>query len=222
MVESVAFVECQCGKCRITFCDPKVRCRSECLCVDCRQRLLQFENRNPDYTLPPDVRSYERGTDDYFFTNRLKVDDNSRDLLVFTKLREDAPHVSAMSACCGTPLCGDHPLFNNASVAACADSCNITISEDVSSRAVWFGCDFPPDKYAPLIKNRSVPAFFSPLDEMDREEIVAFMKVLTEPPAQKCGQGGCVSFEQLRAQKAVKVDNSFFEESRRGCVGAGS
>ena len=52
MSEAAAYIECRCGQCRITFGDPTIRYRLNCLCCDCRQRLLIFAGSSKEYTLP--------------------------------------------------------------------------------------------------------------------------------------------------------------------------
>lgn len=215
MTGNPASLECQCGKCRLTLCDPRMRYRLECLCVDCRQRVLQFASKRPENELPADILNYERGVDDYYFANAFLVDDASRDLIEFTKLREDAFNTTAMSACCGTYLCGVHPVYEGGSVSVNADSCRVSGAEIIRNQALLFGCDFPPDKYEALVNTRLVPALFSVYDETDEDEMVAFLKIATEPLEEEYKIDGYVTFEELCSEKTIKLDNSFFEESRK-------
>ena len=216
MTTKTALLECQCGKCRLTLCDPHMRYRLECLCFDCRQRGLQFANRRDENELPPAIINYERGIDDYYFANAFLIDEASRELLTFTKLREDAYNTTAISACCGTLLCGTHPVYDGASVSVNADSCKVSVSSPIPCRAILFGCDFPPDKYAAVLRRAEVPSLFSVYDEIEHEEMIAFLKAVTKPLADSYKYEGYVTFEQLCAEKPLVIDNSFFEESRRG------
>ena len=151
-----ATLECQCGQCRLRLCDPTMRYRLECLCFDCRQRGLQFASRRAENAMPADVVNYERGVDDWYFANGFLVDDASRERLTFTKLRADAYNTTAVAACCGTPMCGTHPVYEGGSVSVNADSCRPTVATVMPNRALLFGCDFPPDKYAALLAQRDV------------------------------------------------------------------
>lgn len=216
ITEDRAALECQCGKCRLVLCDPNMRYRIECLCVDCRQRALIFASRRPENELPAAIINYERGIDDYYFANAFLVDDASRELLTFTKLREDAFNTTAISACCGTLMCGTHPAYEGASVSVNADSCRVSVASIVPIQVIAFGCDLPADKYEAILRRCDVPTLFSVYDETDREEMIAFLKAVTEPLAEEFKRDGYVTFEQLCAEKTVEIDNSFFEESRRG------
>ncbi len=216
MTESTAVLECQCGKCRLTLCDPNMRYRLECLCFDCRQRGLLFASKRPENQLPAAIINYERGVDDYYFSNAFLVDDASRELLTFSRLREGAFNTTAMSACCGTLMCGTHPVYEGASVSVNADSCRVSVPSILPNQVVSFGCDFPADKYEVILERCDVPTLFSVYDETDHEEMIAFLKAVTEPLAEKYKCDGYVTFEQLCAEKTIEIDNSFFEESRQG------
>ena len=49
--------------------------------------------------------------------------------------------------------------------------------------------------------------------------MISFLKIVTEPLADKFKPEGYVTFEQIAAGKPVKIDNSFFDESRSANVG---
>jgi hypothetical protein len=216
MTEKPSVLECQCGKCRLTLCDPRMRYRLECLCFDCRQRGLQFASKRPENELPADILKYERGVDDYYFANAFTIDDASRDLMVFTKLREEAFNTTAMSSCCGTYMCGVHPVYQGASVSVNADSCRVSVPEVIPNRVLLFGCDFPPGKYGALLESRDIPVLFSVYDEAENDEMVAFLSAATEPLAEQYKINEYVTFEQLCSEKTIKLDNSFYDESRQG------
>jgi hypothetical protein len=211
-----AVLACQCGQCRVTLCDPTIRYRLECLCCDCRQRGLQFASKRPENELPAAIINYERGVDDYYFANAFLIDDASRELLEFSKLRPDAFNTTASAACCGTLLCGTHPVYEGASVSVNADSCRVSVPVVTPIQALLFGCDFPADKYAAVLKRNTAPTLFTVYDQVDHAEMIAFLKAVTAPLAEKYKVSGYVTFEQLCAGKPLTIDNSFFEESRRG------
>ncbi len=217
-----ATLTCQCGQCRITLCDPNIRYRLECLCCDCRQRGLQFASKRPENKLPAAIVNYERGIDDYYFANAFLVDDTARELLEFSKLRADAYNTTASAACCGTLLCGTHPVYEGASVSVNADSARVSVPVVAPFNALLFGCDFPAEKYAAVLERCTVPSLFSVYDEIDHPEMLAFLKAVTEPLADIYKVPGYVTFEQLCAEKSVIIDNSFFAESREGKPGATS
>lgn len=211
-----AVLACQCGQCRLILCDPRLRYRLECLCCDCRQRGLQFASRRAENRLPAAILNYERGVDDLYFANAFRLDDRSRELLMFSKLREDAFNTTAAAACCGTLLCGTHPVYEGHSVSVNADCCRVNVPSLGPYQALLFGCDFPPDKYAAVLERRDVPVLFSVYDEVDDPEMVAFLAAVTEPLEERFKTPDFVTFETLCAEKPLVIDNSFFAESRRG------
>ena len=196
-----------------------MRFRLECLCCDCRQRGLISASKHPANALPAAVAAYERGVDDFYFANALLVDESSRDLLTFSKLREDAFNTTAMSACCRTLMCGTHPVYEGASISVNADSCRISVSFTMATQVVLFGCDFPADKYLALQKRTDLPLLFSVYDEIDSEPMAAMLKAGTEPLADEYKHDGYTTFEALCAEKTIEIDNSFYAESRVGKPG---
>ena len=143
MTEPEAYLQCRCGACRITLCDPTMRSRTECLCFDCRQRGLISASKRPENALPDAVANYERGVDLVYFANALIVDDASRELLEFSKLTEDGFNTTAMSSCCGTLMCGIHPMYEGTTISVNADSCRVTTPSQLPVQAVVFACDAP-------------------------------------------------------------------------------
>ncbi len=215
MTSTPAYLQCRCGACRITLCDPNMRYRLECLCCDCRQRGLISASKHPGNALPPDVAAYERGIDDFYFANGFLIDEESRDLLRFTKLRADAYNTTAMTTCCGTLMCGTHPVYEGGSVSVNADSCRVTVPQLIPTQSVLFGCDFPPEQYAKVQARCDVPMLFSVYDEVDSEPMQAFLKRVTAPLADTYKLPGYTTFEALCTQKTIEIDNSFFAESRQ-------
>ena len=186
------------------------------MCWDCLQRGLISAGKRIGNELPAAVAAYERGIDLFYFTNALHVDDESLDLIEFSKLREDAFNTTAMSVCCGTLMCGVHPAYEGTSISVNADSCRITVPSGMGNQAYLFGSDLPSDKYAALELQDNVPMVYSFEEEMDSAPVVALLAALTAPVPEKYRGGDCTTFEQLCAGKPIKIDNSFFEESRAG------
>jgi hypothetical protein len=184
------------------------------MCCDCRQRGLISAAKHLDNELPTAVERYERGIDDVYFANAFLVDESSQNLLEFSKLREDAFNTTAMSACCGTLMCGTHPVYEGASVSVNADSCRITVPNAIATQVILFGCDFPTDNYAARLKQVDSPALFSVYDEADNSAMLAMIAALTEPLAEGYKLDGYTTFEALCAGKTIEIDNSFYAESR--------
>jgi len=216
MDDNPAFLACRCGACRITLCDPTMRFRTECLCCDCRQRGLISASRRAGNELPDAVAKYLRGVDLYYFANAFLVDESSRDLLSFSRLREDAFNTTAMSTCCGTLMCGTHPVYDGCSISVNADSCRVTVPSIMENRLVLFGCDFPAESYAALLQRDDVPKIFSVYAEIEAAPMVALLTALKTPVAESCKRSGYTTFETLCADKILITDNSYFEESRLG------
>jgi hypothetical protein len=214
MTEPEAFLECRCGACRITLCDPTVRFHVECLCFDCRQRGLISASKNPGNALPNAVANFERGIDLVYFANALIVDEASQELLEFTKLTEDAFNTTMMSTCCGTLLCGTHPLYEGTTISVNTDSCRVTTSSSMPLQAVAFTCDIP-DEHAKAITRRStVPVIFNLYEELEAPAIKALLRAVTVPISASASAAATTNFEKLCAAKPLTVDNAYFEESR--------
>jgi hypothetical protein len=193
-----------------------MRYRTECLCVDCRQRGLISASRGPANELPPAVAAYERGIDLYYFTNALKVDDASLECLEFSKLRADASNTTCMSSCCGTLLCGVHPVYGGNSISVNADSCRVTIPSVLPSKLIGFACDIPAEKREPIRQQDPRPLVFSLKAEIDTPPVIEALAALSAPVPEVFSREGR-TFEALCAEKNnTKIDNSFFEESRIG------
>ena len=216
MIDQSTFLECRCGKCRLTVCDPLMRYRLECLCFDCRQRQLISASKHANNKLPIDVANYDRGVDEYYFANGFLVEQSSREQLIFSKLRDDAFNTTAMSACCGTLMCGTHPVYEGASVSVNADSCHVGTSFVMPTQVILFGCDFPQDKYVEIQKRAQAPLLFSVYDEIDSDPMISFLKAVTEPLAKVYKHSDYVTFEALSEQAEIQIDNAYFDESRAG------
>ena len=220
MTKSEAFLECRCGSCRITLCDPNMRYRCECLCCDCRQRGLISAGKRTENELPMEVAVYERGIDLVYFSNALLVDQKSWDLLEFFMLDENSDTRNAISSCCGTLMCSSHPLGEGCSTIVNADNCRVTVPNIIDTQSVLWGCDFPSDKYETRLKRDRIPKVFSPYDEVDAGPMIAFVTAISAPIAVQYRRDGVTTFEALCAGKKIFLDNSYFYESRMGKPGA--
>ena len=196
-----------------------MRFRTECFCCDCRQRGLISAARGSGNALPDAVLRYERGIDLYYFANALIVDDASRALLEFSKLRVGATNTTAMSACCGTLMCGIHPLYAGCSISVNADSCRVTVPEVVANQLVGFGCDIPAENWTVRRARGDVPMIYSVFDEVESPPMAAGIRGLTTPVEPRYLSPGVTTFEALCASVPVRIDNAFFAESRAGRPG---
>jgi hypothetical protein len=216
MTEPDACLECRCGACRITLCDPTVRFHIECLCVDCRQRGLISASKNSGNSLPDAIVNFERGVDLMYFANALIVDDASRKLLEFTKLTADAFNTTMMSTCCGTLMCGTHPLYEGTTISVNTDSCRVKTSSSMPLQAVAFTCDIPDEQAAAINRRSTVPVIFNLYEELDNPAITALVKAVAVPVSVSASAAATTNFEKLCAMKPVTIDNTCFEESRLG------
>ena len=215
MTEPNAFLECRCGTCRMTLCDPTVRAHLECLCSDCRQRGLISASRNPGNSLPEAVANFERGVHLIYFANALIVDEASRDLLEFSKLTTEGFNTTAMAACCGTVMCGAHPLYEGTTIWVNADSCRITAPSSMPTQAVVFASDISDEHAAAIVRRSSVPVLFSPFEEMESHTMQTYVSAVTEPVSDSANAMATTNFEKLSTAMPLTIDNAFFKESRR-------
>jgi hypothetical protein len=193
-----------------------MRTHIECLCFDCRQRGLISASKNPDNSLPDAVANFERGIDLVYFANALMVDEASRELLEFSMLTADASNTTAMSTCCGTLLCGTHPLYEGTTISVNADSCRVTTSSSMPLQAVAFACDIPDEHANALIRRSTVPLIYSFDEELESPAIDAFLSAVTAPVSAKASAKAPTNFEKLCAGKPLTIDNACFVESRAG------
>jgi hypothetical protein len=166
------------------------------------------------------VAAYERGIDLFYFSNALLVDQKSRDLLEFFMLHEDSDTRTAISSCCGTLMCSSHPLGEGCSIIVNADNCRVTVPNIIDTQSVFWGNDFPSEKYKTRLKRDQIPTIFSPYDEVDAQPMIAFMTALSAPIAEQYRRDGVTTFEAVCAGKTITLDNSYFYESRMGKPGA--
>jgi hypothetical protein len=216
MTEPEAFLECRCGACRITLCDTTVRSHVECLCFDCRQRGLISASKNPGNSLPDAVANFERGVDLVYFANAFIVDEASRELLEFSKLTADAFNTTAMSTCCGTLLCGTHPMYEGTTISVNTDSCRVTTLSSMPLQAVVFASDIPDEYAAALTRRSTVPVISAVYEEMESPTMKAFVSAVTAPVSASASAAATTNFEKLCATKPLTIDNACFIESRAG------
>ena len=216
MAEPEAYLQCRCGACRITLCDSTMRSHIECLCFDCRQRGLISVSKSPGNSLPEAVANFERGVDLVYFANAFIVDEASRELLEFSKLTEDGFNTTAMSTCCGTLMCGTHPMYEGTTISVNADSCRVTTTSSVPLQAVVFACDAPEERAAAIVRRSEVPVIFAVYEELEHPVLKAFVSAVTDPISDIASATATTNFEKLCASKPLTINNAFFEESLAG------
>jgi hypothetical protein len=160
--------------------------------------------------------NFERGVDLVYFANALIVDEASRELLEFSKLTEDGFNTTAMSTCCGTLMCGTHPMYEGTTISVNADSCRVTTTSSIPVQAVVFACDAPEDKAAAIVQRSAVPVIFVVYEELDHPVCEAIVGAITEPVSDKASAIATTNFEKLCVSKPLTINNAFFEESRAG------
>jgi hypothetical protein len=162
--------------------------------------------RRPENTLPPAVLNYERGIDLLYFANALIVDQLSRDRLEFSKLAPDAANTTAMSTCCGTLMCGIHPMFEGNTISVNADSCCVTIPACIDTQIVVFTGD-APDAAAKVIEaERRIPVIANVFEALEHPAILAFVEAIRAPIPAAARAPGATNFEELCAGKTIRVD----------------
>ena len=160
------------------------------------------------------MAKYERGVDLMYFANAMTVDDDSKELLEFSKLTEEAFNTTAMSTCCGTLMCGTHPMYEGTTISVNADSCRVTTPSSIPVQAVAFASDCPKEPAEKIIGDSPVPVLFSVYEEMESTTMQVFVAAVTEPISDSAAAKATTRFEELSAAKPLTVDNAFYEESR--------
>ena len=214
MDESMAYLECRCGACRVALSDPRVRFHIECLCQDCRQRVLIFNNATAGAPLPEALANYERGVDLYYFANALDVDRASRALLGYSKLRPDAFNTTASAQCCGTVMFGAHPAFEGRAVWATPDTCKFSIPVQMPAQFCLFSGDLPPEKLAVLRLIKNIPILGSGIEVMHCEELSALLSAVRTPLDREHTNEPYATIEQLYEGRPIQCNNDFFDEIR--------
>jgi hypothetical protein len=113
-------------------------------------------------------------------------------------------------------MCISHPVSEGCSITVNADSCSVTVPNIIDTQSVFWGCDFPSEKYETRLKRDQISKIFSPYDEVDREPMIAFVTAISAPIAEQYRRDEVTTFEALCADKTITLDNSYFYESRMG------
>jgi len=128
----------------------------------------------------------------------------------------DAFNTTAMSTCCGTLMCGTHPLYEGTTISVNTDSCRVTTSSDMPLQIVSFACDIPDEYAEKLVRRSRVPVVFSAYEELESPAMKALVSAVTAPVSAHANATATTNFEELCAAKPLIIDNACFEESRAG------
>ncbi|MDP5069638.1 MAG: hypothetical protein NWQ45_01950 [Congregibacter sp.] len=164
--------------------------------------------RRPENALPAAVLNYQRGVDLLYFANALMVDQASRDRLEFSKLAPDASNTTAMSTCCGTLMCGIHPMFEGNTISVNADSCCVKIPTSIDTQIVVFTCDAPEPAAIVIRAERDAPVISNVFEALEDPAILAFVDAIRAPIPDSVRSPGATSFEALCAGKTIMIDSS--------------
>jgi len=212
--ELTAELTCRCGRCRIILGDPTMRYRIHCLCYDCRQRPLIAGKKRPEFPLPDVFVNDERGADVVYFANALLLDDSSRLLLVFGKLRTASETSTAWATCCDTPMCSSHPFYAGNGILVSAAVCQVSTAFPVEPQFYDFVSDFPAEKVAALPPLPLPPVVNESAEEMEEDSMRAFLAAVQAPIPPHCRAAPYTTFEELCARKPIHVDDVCYDESR--------
>jgi len=134
-----AVVECRCGKCSISFHDPKPRHRADCCCSQCQEAFDWADKETCRECGVP------RTKDILYFTNDISIAKGEEYLKWFILRDEGTPRFYA--DCCKTVLGMVHPAYQGNLVMVYAQS-GATISgvEMIPYDLRWFQYDLTPEE----------------------------------------------------------------------------
>ena len=214
MSKNKALLACHCGECNIILLDRRVRYKIECLCFDCRQRAMISQSMGNPRAFPNPLEKRARGVEIIYFSNALQVDDKSRTLLQFRKLREDGFNVTAYASCCGTIMLSSHPAYDGQSVSVLPNNCRVKGEIDTSVSMFLFAGDFSQEKLHALEIPKGVPVVFSPYEEMEEAPMQRFVQAATAKYESEGSAEPFVTYEQLYQDVALIISDDYFDESR--------
>eukprot|EP01084_Bolivina_argentea_P244499 409575_1 len=152
-------LQCKCGKVKIGLQEGRLRTRLECLCCDCRERIVCCTDDNKDNNPGvQDIIDCKKGADNWYIANSLIISNETKTLIDFFKLRKDSFMINMKTTCCGQYICAIHPNYQENVVVTSPDGPNITLAKNYQIPPQFFRCfkkDFPPLKYELLPKNIS-------------------------------------------------------------------
>jgi len=214
MPENTALLACHCGECKIILLDRRVRYKIECLCFDCRQRAMISQSMGNPRAFPDPLKKRARGVEIIYFSNAMQVDDKSRTLLQFRKLREDGFNVTTYASCCGTIMLSSHPAYDGQSVSVLPNNCRVEGETDTSVSMFLFAGDFSEEKLQALEIPEGVPVVFSAYEEMEEAPMQRFVQAATAKYESEGSTEPFVTYEQLYQDVALIISDDYFDESR--------
>eukprot|EP00485_Elphidium_margaritaceum_P020640 CAMPEP_0202712978 /NCGR_PEP_ID=MMETSP1385-20130828/47780_1 /ASSEMBLY_ACC=CAM_ASM_000861 /TAXON_ID=933848 /ORGANISM="Elphidium margaritaceum" /LENGTH=242 /DNA_ID=CAMNT_0049373183 /DNA_START=26 /DNA_END=754 /DNA_ORIENTATION=- len=151
---------CPCGKLKMVI-QGQLRYRVQCLCVDCRARVICSKVKNPAIQ---ELTDYKRGVDAYYFGNALLVSDEAKKLVDFFKVKDDANSINMKSSCCGQLMAVINPCYIGNVIYTTPDGPNLTLAPGTEipkqSFSIW-PKDFPGDKKKALPADSPVDLDFN-------------------------------------------------------------
>lgn len=169
--------------------DGRVRQNIECLCCDCRQRIMVCTemNKDKDKTIQKMI-DLKIGMELIYFANAFIVDDKSRENIEFFKLesmikQENHTMINMRAKCCGSFLCGAHPYYMGKSIYVVPMATRIQWEPSdyahMDSVMYIFAVDFPESnlkllpKKIPVCSPKDFANGFADLSEIDRKRILS-------------------------------------------------
>lgn len=107
---------------------------------------------------------------------------------------------------CGTLLCGVHPMFAGNTISVNADSCRVTTPARIDTQLVVFTCDAPEAAARVIKADRHVPVIPNVFEALEHPAILAFVEAIRAPISVADRAPGATSFEELCADKTIRVD----------------
>lgn len=126
----MAYIQCNCGKVTVTFCQRMPQCRGECCCVDCFQKNEYFATQaGLDVAPELTVDGRTRPLQSVYYPNKMVV--VGEDLLTFNRVRGDADACNCCTTCCQTLLFVDDPYYEDSVVLVFPDYCPLHNALDI-------------------------------------------------------------------------------------------
>ena len=161
----------------------------ECLCCDCRQRIMVCTemNKDKDETIQRMI-DLKIGMELIYFANAFIVSDECRQNIEFFKLesmmkQEGRTMINMRAKCCGSFLCAAHPGYRGKSVYAVPMATNIEWAPSnyifMDSLFYGFADDFPSEhinilpKTIPIVSRKDFLNGFADFDTKTREKIMS-------------------------------------------------
>ena len=202
-------LSCKCGNVKIGVVG-RLRYRLECLCDDCRGRIVYLTGNNKDeHQGVQDIIDCKKGADNWYFGNSLMVSEHMKQYIDFFQLRDGATMINMKAKCCNQYMAAIHPYYQGCVFVTSPDGPRICLSKNDSVERPLFSCfisDFPPSKYK-LLKTDDKPQidFKDPENLKKHGAVMQSLHLQMTKDPKKCK--GSVSFEDLLNEEWTKKWN---------------